>query len=297
MNDVSAERTADPSHPRVAIVTDSTADLDASDARARFIDVVPLFVNFGDVRYKDNIELTRDDFYRKLAAEKVLPTTAQPTPAMFEDAFRPHAQAGRPIVCLTIMSSLSGTLNAANTAAQAFPGAEIHVVDSESVAGGLALLAQHASDVARETGDVQAVLAALAHDRTVLRGFATIPDLSHAVRTGRVSRAQAFIGSLVKIVPVLRIERGKVEEHARVRTFSRAIDSMVDAVAAEANKADGARISVIHSHAGDEAARVIAKLHEKITTTPLLFQVLEAGPVIGTHAGQGAVGIFVIPGS
>jgi DegV family protein with EDD domain len=280
----------------VAIVTDSTADLDLADARERGIDVVPLFVNFGDVRYKDNVELTRDEFYRKLSTEKVLPTTAQPTPAMFEDAFRPHVQAGRPIVCLTIMGSLSGTINAANTAAQSFPGAEIHVLDSGTAAGGLALLAQHASDVVRGGGGVRAVLDALERDRSVLRGFATIPDLSHAVRTGRVSRAQAFVGSLVKIVPVLRIERGKLEEQARVRTFSRAVDTMVDATAAEANTADGARICVIHSHAADEAARIVVKLQEKITTTPFGIEQLEAGPVIGTHAGQGAVGIFVIPG-
>ena len=215
---------------KVAIVTDSTADLDAADARERGIDVVPLFVAFGDASYRDNIDLTRDEFYRKLASLKVLPTTSQPAPAMFEDAFRPHVEAGRPVVCVTIMSTLSGTMNAATTAAKAFPGAEIHIVDSESVAGGLALLAQHASEVANAGGDAQAVLATLAHDIAVLRGFATIPDLSHAVRTGRVSRAQAFVGSLVKIVPVLRIEHGKVEEQARVRTFARAIDAMVDAV-------------------------------------------------------------------
>jgi DegV family protein with EDD domain len=280
----------------VAIVTDSTADLDAADAQARGISVVPLFVNFGDARFRDRIDLSLDEFYRKLASLSVLPTTSQPTPAMFEDAFRPHAEAGRPIVCLTIMSSLSGTINAANTAAQSFPGAEIHVVDSETAAGGQALQVQHASDVARAGGDVGAVLAALARDREVLRGFATIPDLSHAVRTGRVSRAQAFIGSLVKIVPVLRIERGKIEEHARVRTFARAIDTMVDAAAAEANKADGARICIIHSHAPELAASIIEKLRAKTTTTPHSVEQLEAGPVIGTHAGPGAVGIFVIPG-
>jgi DegV family protein with EDD domain len=194
------------------------------------------------------------------------------------------------------MASLSGTNNAAHTAAKSFPNAEIHVLDSATVAGGLALQAQHARDIARAGGGMQEVLTALARDREVLRGFATVPDLSHAVRTGRVSRAQAFVGSLVKIVPVLRIEHGKVEEHARVRTFARAIDTMVDAAAAEANKADGARICVIHSHAAADAERVVAKLHEKITTAPRQFEQLEAGPVLGTHAGQGAVGIFVIPG-
>jgi fatty acid kinase fatty acid binding subunit len=280
----------------VAIVTDSTADLDPADAAARGIEVVPLFVNFGDTRYRDRVELSLDEFYRKLASLKVLPTTAQPTPAMFEDAYRPNVEAGRPVVCITCMSTLSGTNNAANTAAKAFANAEIHVFDSESVAGGLALLAQHAAEIAGAGGDAQSVLAALERDRAVLRGFATIPDLSHAVRTGRVSRAQAFIGSLVKIVPVLRVGGGKLEEYARVRTFSRAIDTMVDAAALEANKAHGARLAVIHSRAADLATTITARLREKITTVPHSFEQLEAGPVIGTHAGQGAVGIFVIPG-
>ncbi|MBV8643959.1 MAG: DegV family protein [Candidatus Eremiobacteraeota bacterium] len=281
---------------RVAIVTDSTADLDTADAQARGIGVVPLFVQFGDARYQDNVELTREEFYRKLASLTVLPTTSQPTPAMFEDAFRPHVEAGRPIVCLTIMASLSGTINAANTAAQSFPGAEIHVVDSETVTGGLALQVQHASDIAAAGGDAQTVLDALARDREVERGFATLPDLSHAVRTGRVSRTQAFIGSLVKIVPVLRIERGKVEPQARVRTFARALDTMIDAAAEEANRADGARICVIHAQAAADADRVAEALRAKISTTPRAFERLVAGPVIGTHAGQGAIGIFVIPG-
>ncbi|MBV8749493.1 MAG: DegV family protein [Candidatus Eremiobacteraeota bacterium] len=281
---------------RVAIVTDSTADLDTADAQARGIGVVPLFVQFGDARYRDNVELSREEFYRKLASLIVLPTTSQPTPAMFEDAFRPHVEAGRPIVCLTIMASLSGTINAANTAAQSFPGAEIHVVDSETVTGGLALQVQHASEIAAAGGDAQAVLDALARDREVERGFATLPDLSHAVRTGRVSRTQAFIGSLVKIVPVLRIDRGKVEPQARVRTFARALDAMIDAAAEEANRADGARICVIHAQAAADADRVAEALRAKLTTTPRAFERLVAGPVIGTHAGQGAVGIFVIPG-
>ncbi|HTJ27157.1 MAG TPA: DegV family protein [Candidatus Limnocylindria bacterium] len=280
----------------VAVVTDSTADLDPNDARERGIDVVPLFVNFGDTRYRDQLDLSRDAFYAKLAAESALPTTSQPTPAMFEDAFRPHVAAGRPIVCVTIMGSLSGTINAATTAARTFPDAEIHVVDSGTVAGGLALEAQHASDLARGGADAATIVAALERDFRALRGYATVPDLTHAVRTGRVSRAQAFLGSLVKIVPVLRVDSGAVAEHARVRTFARALDTMVEAAAREANLADGARVCVMHTHAAKDAAAVAERLRAAITTEPLLFETLEAGPVIGTHAGAGAVGVFVIPG-
>lgn len=283
--------------PDVAIVTDSTSDLDAADAQARGIAVVPLFVNFGDARFRDQVDLTREQFYEKLAHDKVLPSTTQPMPAMFEEAFRPLVRAGRPIVCVTITQSLSGTINAANTAAQMFPDAEIHVVDSGTVAGGLAIQAQHASDLARDGADAAAIVAALQNDYVTMRGFATVPDLSHAVRTGRVSRAQAFLGSALKIVPVLRIDSGKIDEHARVRTFTRALDTMVEAAAQEANKADGAYVCVMHARAAVDAERVAGKLEEKLTTRPRLFETLEAGPVIGTHAGQGAVGLFVISGS
>jgi DegV family protein with EDD domain len=285
-----------PVYADVAIVTDSTADLDPEDAQARGIDVVPLFVQFGEASYRDVIDLSHDEFYRKLRSLSVLPTTSQPTPAMFEDVFRPHVAAGRPIVCLTIMSSLSGTINAAQLAAKNFPRADIRVIDSGSVAGGLALQAQHASDLARDGAVVEAIVAALAHDAEVGRGFATVPDLTHAVRTGRVSRAQAFLGSLVKILPVLRIDSGAVTEFARVRTYARAIETMIDAGALEANRADGARVCVMHSNAAEEAHSVAATLRSRITTTPVLFELLEAGPVIGTHAGAGALGVFVIPG-
>jgi DegV family protein with EDD domain len=287
---------ADATAARVAIVTDSTADLDLDDAREREIAIVPLFVNFGDARFRDNVDLTRDEFYRKLGSLTELPTTSQPTPAMFEDVFRPLVEAGRPIVCVTIMASVSGTVNAATTAARAFPDADIRVIAGASVSGGLALAVQHAADLAAAGADADTIVAALAHDADVGRGYATVPDLSHAVRTGRVSRAQAFIGSLVKILPVLRLDSGTISEEARVRTYARAIDTMVEAGAAQANRADGARVCVVHAHAAPEAQRVAAALRARITTTPILFEQLEAGPVIGTHAGPGAVGIFVIPG-
>jgi DegV family protein with EDD domain len=279
----------------VAVVTDSTSELDPAMQARYGIDVVPLFVNFGDTRYRDTIDLTRDAFYDKLRDEAVLPTTSQPTSAMFEDVFRAHVEAGRAVVCLTIMSLLSGTVNAATAAAAQFPGAQIYVVDSATVSGGLALQAMHAAELARDGADAPAILAALAADRERERGYATLPDLSHAVRTGRISRAQAFIGSLVKIVPVLRIDGGRIEEEARVRTFARAQETMVAAASRDANAGRGARVCVIHTRAPELAATLAGRLRERIVTDVHSFDVFEAGPVIGTHAGPGAAGIFVLP--
>lgn len=281
----------------VAIVTDSTSDVDAELAARSGITVVPLFVNFGDTRYRDSIDLSRREFYAKLATAKVLPTTSQPTSAMFEDAFRPHVEAGRPIVCLTIMSSLSGTINAAHAAAAQFPGAAIHLIDSETVAGGLALQVLHAARIASSGGDADTVLAALAHDRAAQHGYFSIPDLSHVVRTGRVSRAQAFIGSLVKIVPVLRIDHGKIEEEARVRTFARAQETMISSAINVLDGGEGACLCVIHANAPELAQSVLDRITPAITGTPAYVGTFEVGPVIATHAGAGACGVFVIPSS
>ncbi len=170
---------------------------------------------------------------------------------MFEDAFRPLVAAGKVVVCLTLMASLSGTFNAARTAAAGFPAGSVHVVDSESVTGGLALQAIRAADLARTGVGVDAILDALVTDQARQRGYATVPDLSYAVRNGRISKAQAFLGSLVKIVPVLRIDSGTIGQ-ARVRTFARASsdDRCRDARKGIGDSSRRSAGSTIHARAG-----------------------------------------------
>jgi len=280
----------------VAIVTDSTSDLDTATAADAGIEIVPLFVNFGDERFRDTVDLSREEFYRRLRSEAVLPTTSQPTAAMFEDVFRPHVDAGREVVCLTINAKLSGTMNAATAAAAQFPGAAITVVDSAMVSGGLAVQAMRAADLVRAGAGGAALVAELTRDRERARGYAVIPDLSHAVRTGRVSHTMAFIGSLVKILPVLRFAGGAIEEEARVRTYARAQDVMIDAALRTIDEGPGARVCVAHANAPALAATIAARLRERITQPLHSLDVIEAGPVIATHAGPDAVGIFVLPG-
>ena len=280
----------------VAVVTDSTSDLDPAMRQRHGVTVVPLFVNFGTRSYRDTVDLSRDEFYAKLATAVELPSTTQPTPGMFEDAFRPLVEAGNTVICLTIMASLSGTINAATAAATAFPPGAVHVVDSGTVAGGLALQAMRAAELARSGAEAEGILAALADDRARQRGYATIPDLSHAVRTGRVSRAQAFVGSLVKIVPVLRIDGGRIGQEARVRTFVRAQEAMIAAATHAIGDPLGARVCVMHTRAPELAAAVERRLRAGIATALRSIHIVEAGPVIATHAGPGAVGVFVAPG-
>jgi DegV family protein with EDD domain len=275
----------------VAVVTDSTSDVDAATGEALGIDVVPLFINFGDERLRDGVEITRAAFYRRLALQ--LPTTSQPTSGAFEDVFARHVAAGRAVVCVTITSRLSGTINAATAAAAQFPGAEIRIVESGTVCAGLALQARHAARLAHAGASADEIVLALGDDRTHQFGFAAVPDLSHVVRTGRLSKAQAFIGSLVKLVPVLVLDDGAIREEARVRTFARAKDRLIEATLRSVH--GSARVAVIHANAPPIAAEVAAKVREQGGSAIVELIEMEAGPAIAVHAGPGAVGAFIAP--
>lgn len=277
----------------VRIVTDSTSDIEPERARALGVDVVPLFVIWGDASYRDYVDLSRSEFYRKLASEPVLPTTSQPTAQMFEEAFRPHAQAGDEILCIVISSKLSGTINAARSAAQQFPGARISIVDSQSVAGGLGMQVLHARDLAAAGAGAADILAAIERERRTQRLFACIPDLSHVVRTGRIGKARAAIGTLMKIVPVISLKEGEVVAEAQVRTMARAQETMIDLSLKNVTHAASARFLVMHTNAPALAANILERLRGRLGgVTPALLDILEAGPVIATHGGPGAVGIF-----
>ena len=256
----------------IVVVTDSTSDIDPQRAAALGITIVPLFVVFGDRSYRDYLDLSRREFFAKLSSEKVLPTTSQPT----------------------ISSYLSGTINAAKAAAAQFPDGKVVVYDSESAAGGLGIMAMHAQELAAQGCGWEDLLAALDRERAVQRLYACISDLSHLQRTGRIGKAQQVLGTLMKIVPVIALKDGQVSAEAQVRTFSRAQSTMVDLALAAVTDVSRARFLVMHTDAPPLAEGVMEQLRARLNgVQPRLLDILEAGPVIATHAGPGAVGICV----
>ncbi|HTU81506.1 MAG TPA: DegV family protein [Candidatus Acidoferrales bacterium] len=277
----------------VAIVTDSTSDVEPEKARELGIAVVPLFVVFGDRSYRDYVELSRPEFYRKLEHEPVLPTTSQPTAPMFEEAFAPAVERGDDVLCVTISSQLSGTINAARAAALRFEGARIELYDSQTVAGGLGMMVLRARELARAGAGTAAIVAALDRWRATERLYACLPDLSHLQRTGRIGRARAALGTLMKIVPVLSLKDGQVAAEAQVRTFARAQETMLDLTLAAVPDPKAAHFVVMHTDAPHLAQRAAEKLRERLQAEPASLEIWEAGPVIATHGGPGAVGVFV----
>jgi len=279
----------------VAIVTDSTSDIEPAKAAELGITVVPLLVLFGDRKFKDYVELSRLEFYRMLQSETKLPTTSQPSPQMFEEAFRPLVEAGDDVLCLAISSHLSGTMNAASSGAERFPDARITIYDSETVAGGLGMMVLQARELAASGASVSEIVAELDRWKTRQRLYACIPDLSHLQRTGRIGKARAVLGTLMKIVPVLALKDGQVVAEAQVRTFARAQETMLDLILAAAPEPASARFLVLHTNAPHLAEAAMSKLRDRLNgVQPLMLEIWEAGPVIATHGGPGAVGACAV---
>ncbi len=277
----------------VAIVTDSTSDIEPQLARALEIEVVPLFVLWGGRSYRDYIDLTREQFYAKLASAKTLPSTSQPPAELFAEAFRRALQRAHEVVCVVISSKLSGTINAARSAAAQLPKQRVRVVDSLSVAGGLQMQVSRALELARRDASAEEICNALAAERAFARVYAALPDLSHVLRTGRIGKARFIVGTLMKIVPVLSLADGEVVAAAQVRTFARAVRTVVELTVRAIADPARSRLMVMHTNAPGLAEETAQQLREALNGRVLKsLQIQEAGPVIATHGGPGAVGIF-----
>ena len=278
---------------RVAIVTDSTADLGPLAAQ-HGIEVVPLTIRFGSEEFRDGVDLTEADFYRKLEASATTPITAQPTPALFAQTYRRLLDGGADrIVSIHLPATLSGTINAAAIAANEVGDGKVDVLDSRSVSAGIGILALDAARRAAAGEDVDAIASALRADVPKVQLFATIPSLTYLARGGRIGQLSGLVGNVLKIVPILTMVDGTLKEHAKVRTFQRAVDQIVDIATERLSGTHGARVAVIHSMAPDLAQSVAGRISSVADLGSLYISTI--GPTVGTHAGPGVVGtIFIV---
>jgi len=278
---------------RVAVVTDSTADLGPLAAEHR-IEVVPLTIRFGSEEFRDGVDLTEQEFYRKLEDSATTPITAQPTPALFASTYRRLLDGGADrIVSLHISSTLSGTINAASIAAREIGESAITVVDTRTATAGLGMLALDAARRAAAGESADTIVAAIRADIPTVQLFATIPSLTYLARGGRIGHLSGLVGNVLKIVPILTLVDGSLKEYVKVRTFARAVDQIVDITIEKLKGSPGARLAVIHSMSPDLAKSVA----ERVTAAAPVrsMYVCSLGPTVGTHAGPGAVGTIFIP--
>ena len=273
--------------PGIRVVTDSACDLAPATVSEHGIDVVPLTVRFGDEELVDRKDLSPAEFWARLESSPVLPETAAPAPGAFEEAFRRAADDGCDgAVCVTISAALSATHQAAEVAANAVrPTIPVRVVDSRAVSlcqGSMATAAAGAAAEGRGLDEVAAVVEDLVPRS---RTFAALDTLENLKKGGRIGGAQALLGSMLSIKPVIQVADGKVEPESRQRTRARALRYLADKVS---QHEPVERLAVLHGAAPDvsELVALLEPLHPRDEIT-----VGDVGAVIGTHAGPRVIGV------
>jgi DegV family protein with EDD domain len=270
----------------VRIVTDSASDLSHDEATRLGIDVVPLSIRFGNDVFLDREELSIDDFYRRMAESDDLPQTAAPAPGAFQEVFnRRLAEGADAIVCICLSSGVSATMESAELAAREADG-EVRVVDSRSVTAGLGVMVVAAAKAAAAGAGTLEIISMVESMRERTHVYGAIDTLENLKKGGRIGNAQALLGSLLSIKPLIDISSGVVEEAGRQRTRKKSLAWLRDKVAEHAD--DIETLSVMHAQADDigDLAEMLAPVID-----PSVTRVGVIGPVVASHGGPGVIGL------
>jgi DegV family protein with EDD domain len=275
---------------KYAIVVDGTSTQSPEVQREFDLRLLPLHVDIGKETFTANVDLTAAEFYAKIAAPGVITGTSQPSMGECRDVYDAIVHEGTTrILVLTIATELSGTFSVASTTAQAMPTAEIEVVDTRSLAGGIALIATAVGRQRRAGGSFADGVALAQKMAGTIPLLAVADTLEYLKRSGRVSGAQALFGSMLQVKPILEVANGIVQPIDRVRTRDKAVARMKEIVTERLPA--GARIHACTLHTNEpERAREVAEwLQERFHCVE--HWMTEAGPVIGARAGPGVVGL------
>jgi DegV family protein with EDD domain len=280
---------------KVAIVTDSTAYLSDDLVSAYHITVVPLVVIWGEEVLRDNIDISANKFYERLATDKVIPSTSQASIQAFQEVFTElHAQ-GFEILTILISSGLSGTMGSAIQAKKLVPEARIELMDSKLTSLPLAYMALSAARAAKRGASLEECkhIAELVRDHTNV--YFAVDTLEFLHRGGRIGGASRFLGTALNLKPILNLMDGKIEAVERVRTSKRAHHRLIELLEKGVDEKQSINmIGVIGAAAAEAASDLLNEIKKKFSPQEIMLANLS--PVIGTHTGPGTVGIAYVAG-
>ena len=275
----------------VKIVTDSTADLPGDVVELLGITVVPQNVHFGTDTYKDNVTITPDDFYAKLIASKELPKTSQASPGDFKEVYDSVGDGADGIVSIHVAAKLSGTYNSAVQAKDLTTATcPIDVVDTAQASMGEGLVVIAAAEAAQAGAGVEEVaeVARSVADRS--RCMALLETLEYLQKGGRIGKAQAMLGSILQIKPMIIVQDGEVHELGKARTFPKGLAKLRETVLGM-GPADA--LAVIHNTTPD-AAEAFADSMGGVLAEGSSPYICRFGPALGVHTGPGAIGVALV---
>ncbi|HEY5626196.1 MAG TPA: DegV family protein [Dehalococcoidia bacterium] len=277
----------------IRIVTDSTSDMPPEIAQELGIAVVPLSVVFGEESFKEGTEISHDLFYERLARVKELPTTSAPSVGDFLDTYRNVLKETDEIISVNVSSKLSATYSNATQAAAilADEGARIEVVDSQTISLGMLFMCRAAVKAAAEGASVEDIRALIEAMIPRISVYIVLDTLEYVRRGGRIGRARAFLGTVLRVKPILSFDGGEVHPEERVRTRSLAVDRLFQLVTSAPNLKE---VGVGYTTNAEEAEALKRRIEEALEGVKV--QVVRIGAVAGVHGGPGVLGIGFLRG-
>jgi len=246
---------------------------------------VPLNVHFGDQVFRDHVDLTADEFFRRLKASPQLPRTSQPAVGVFEEAYRTLRQSGDEIVSVHLSSKVSGTYNSAQMAAKGVDEKAIDVVDSLSTSMALGFIALEGAKLARAGTDRATITERLGALVPKARVICVVDTLTYLERGGRIGKARALLGSLLNVKPILQLKDGEVVPVGRARGRPQALNKLVELLERDGHVS---QLAIMHGAAQADAGQLRERVAASYPGLDILLT--EIGAVLGTHTGPGVIG-------
>ncbi|MBN1298590.1 MAG: DegV family protein [Actinobacteria bacterium] len=271
---------------KVAIVTDSTADIQEDLIKKHHITLVPLSVIFEEKAYLDNgIDLTNEEFYRKLKEAKKLPTTAQPAPADFKKVYSKLLEDYESIISIHISSKMSGTIDSAQMAKKEMTNKNIEIIDSEVTTIALGLIVLKAVEMAESGASKEEVLNAVSHLKNTINTLFIPTTLEYLQKGGRIGRAKGLIASLLEIKPVLTLHKGEVSQYKTTRRWNQAKNELISSMHSMVRDERSVIVSVADADLKEEGDAIAERIKSEFS--PALILRAKIGCIVGTHLGPG----------
>ena len=277
---------------KVAVVSDSTANIPMDLTQGLPITTIPLNLIWGEKTFLDSIDITPDEFYTRLKSAKVMPTTSQPSPEAFRQVFEKLHEQGMDILAITISSNLSGTMDSATQAKWMLPGANISLVDSLQSGMGLGFPVLLAARAARDGASLEECTRIAQETSSKMKLYLGVSTLEYLHRGGRIGGGAAFFGTALNLKPILALQNGRIEAYKKIRTMKKVLEQLSEIVVSQVEKGAPVRVATMHAQAEAEAASLLEVITQKLGKEVIVEALCtEVSPVIGTHTGPGTVGV------
>lgn len=276
----------------IKIVADTTSCLPLSIQEEYEIPVVPQLIHFGEDSYTERIDIDTDAFLSLLQSSQVLPKTSAPSPELFSKIFHDYNSPDNTLICIHPSTDLSGTVRSAETASLDYPDLDIRIIDTRLVASPLGTVVHQAAKMAAAGESAEAIVQHVDDLSKRCKIYFLVATLDYLARGGRIGGASALVGNALQIKPILTLVDGRVEQHAKERTFKRALEHLKSLALEEYPSEKEGFLSIMHAGTPDLAQSLSEFFAEHLKLEPPIISYLP--PAIITHAGPGsiAVGFF-----